>query len=66
MMVTVMMSHLLENVGYASAWQLKSEIDPKGSDHYKSPGYTQHSPRWHLVHKLSYFENLQTVPGENR
>lgn len=45
MMVPLMMSHLLENVGYASAWQLKSEIDPKGSDHYKSPGYTQHSPR---------------------
>lgn len=43
-MVPAMMSHLLEDVGYASAWQLESEIDPKGSDHNKSSGYTQHSP----------------------
>lgn len=44
-MAEEMMSHLLENVGYTSAWQLESEIDPKGSDHYESPWYTQHSPR---------------------
>lgn len=40
----MIMSHLLENVGYTCAWQLKSEIDPKSSDHYESPGYTKHSP----------------------
>lgn len=31
--------HLLENVGYPSARQLKSEVNSEGSDHYEGPGY---------------------------
>lgn len=52
---------VLQNVCDARARKLEAEVDPEGPDHNKRPRDPQHSPRRHLIHKLSDFKHLQQM-----